>query len=53
MSNEILKIIPTIQSVGLLESNLKNLKRKKKPIKNAVENIVGATMISETASFLS
>jgi hypothetical protein len=52
--NEILKVIPTIQSIDLLNHNVKNLKKKKKNfVKTGVENIVGSQMISETAGFLS
>ena len=54
MTNEILKIIPTMQSVNLLEYNLNNLKKKKKKlVKQGIDNIVGLEFIKETEDFLS
>ena len=50
--NDILKIIPTMQSVSLLNDNYKNLKKKKPSIvKQGMKNIVGSEMISLTSNF--
>ena len=57
MVNKILEIVPTIQSLALLEANLRFLKKKKKKSRDflgaGVTNIVGASMITETSKFTS
>ena len=52
MANEILKLVPTMQSLSLLESNMKFAKKMKKPkktkngfVKQGMTNIVGVEMI--------
>lgn len=51
MTNNVLNLIPTMQSISLVNHNLHSLK-KKKPVKLAVDNIVGINLIKETTSFL-
>ena len=56
MSNSILGLVPTIQSIALAEHNLnylKSKKKKKKLVRQGVENIVGISLVKETADFLS
>jgi hypothetical protein len=52
----ILKIIPTMQSIALLNYNTKFLKKKKKKtgdfIEMGVGNIIGSTLTKETADFI-
>lgn len=56
MTNNILGLIPVIQSTQLMGSNLELLKKRKKRtgdfIKQGVQNIVGAELISETSNFI-
>lgn len=50
---EILKVIPTMQSASLLKSNIKDKKKKKfKPAKSAMKNIVGIEMIKITGGLV-
>jgi len=49
---EILKIIPTVQSASLLKSNIKDSKKKFKPVKSAMKNIVGIEMIKITGGLV-
>ena len=46
--SDILKVIPIVMSAKLAKRNLK----KKKILNQGVENIVGATLIKETANFI-
>jgi hypothetical protein len=47
---ELLKLIPTMQSISLLSDNYDFSKKKKKNlIKQGVKNIVGISLIKETA----
>jgi hypothetical protein len=56
MTDALLKIIPTMQSVTLLDYNLKKMKKKKRKagdlIEQGVGNIIGVAMIKETADFI-
>jgi hypothetical protein len=54
MTNEILRLIPTIQSINLVEHNLNYLKKKKKKkiVNLGIDNIVGSFFIKETADFI-
>jgi hypothetical protein len=45
--SDLLKLIPTFQSIALLEDNLP--KKKKDFVKQGVKNIVGLELIKETA----
>lgn len=50
---DILRLIPTMQSINLVEHNINLLKKKKKKIvKQGVDNIVGSFFIKETADFI-
>ena len=51
MTNDVLKVIPTVMSIDLLNSNIKKSK-KKKIVKQGIDNIIGSTIISETSNFL-
>jgi hypothetical protein len=55
-TKDIMNIIPTIQSVGLVNENLKFLKKKKKKTKDYVynfgTNIVGTSLIKSQADFI-
>jgi hypothetical protein len=57
MINKILSTIPLVQSAALADRNLKMLKKKKKKstdfVEQGVENIIGASFISESSNFLS
>ena len=54
--DSILKVIPTIQSVALVDRNLKLLKKKKKKSKDfvsaGVDTLVGASLIKAESDFL-
>ena len=53
MVNEILKIIPTMQSIELVGDHLNKKKKKKKGfIESATHDIVGISLINETSNFL-
>lgn len=53
MASKLLELIPTMQSISLLKSNIKDTKKKKfKPVKNAVKNIVGIEMIKFTGGLV-
>jgi hypothetical protein len=56
MTDALLKIIPTMQSVTLLDYNLKKMKKKKRKVGDLIEqgvgNIIGVSMINETANFI-
>jgi hypothetical protein len=48
--SDLLKLIPTFQSIALLEDNYSFSKKKKKNfVKQGVKNIVGLSLIKETA----
>ena len=53
---QILKVIPTIQSASLVSHNVGFLKKKKKKTKDfvsyGVDNIVGTALIQENSKFL-
>lgn len=49
MANDLIKLVPTIMSISLLESNLK--KKKKGLLHQGIDNIVGASLIKETSDF--
>lgn len=55
-ANDILKTIPTIQAAGLVDYNLKKLKKKNKKPRDFVEqgfgNILGASFIDVTSDFI-
>lgn len=46
MVNEILKIIPTLQAVNLIK------RKRKKPVKSAIEDIIGISLIKEESDFI-
>ncbi len=47
---ELLKLIPTMQSIYLLSDNYNFYKQKKKNfVKQGIKNIVGVSLIKETA----
>jgi len=49
---DIIRIVPTAQSLSLLRSVVPSKKKKKKGMtKSAVEIIVGTSLIKETAKF--
>ena len=49
-ATDILKVIPTMQSLTLLADNVKSFKAKKfKPVKQGMKNIIGIEMIKATA----
>jgi len=50
MANELLKIVPTIMAIDLLEYNIRKKKRKN-IVRQGVTNIVGLSMINEVAKF--
>lgn len=53
MADGLLGLIPTMQGIALLESNFPKKKKKRKGIvKQGIENIVGITLIGETAKFI-
>ena len=56
MSNDILKVIPTLHSAALLHDNVKFLDKKKKKskdyIKQGVKNVVGTSLIKAESDFL-
>lgn len=56
MSNEILKIVPTIQSVALAENALRLVRKRKKRAKDFIStgatSIVGAALIQEQSKFM-
>lgn len=56
MANNILKIIPIAQSSALAADNLDFMHKKDKGVKDftkqGVKNIVGASLINETANFI-
>lgn len=55
MTNEILGLVPTMQSVALLSHNLPRKKKKGKKkgiIGQGVENIVGISLIGVTAKMI-
>lgn len=52
---DIAKIIPTMQSVALVNENLKDMKKKKgtgKMTEMGVKNIVGINLMKETADLI-
>ncbi len=49
MTSNITGLIPTMMAVGLVNENVKNLK-KPKLVKMGVQNIVGLSLIKATAS---
>ena len=53
---KILALVPTLQSITLASKNYQLVKKKKKKAKDflyqGVENIVGTSLIKETAQFL-
>ena len=52
--DKILKLIPTLQSVAIMSDNL-DFKKKHKTtdfIKQGTKNLVGISLISETANFI-
>lgn len=56
MTNGIIKIVPTLQSVALASNALKLVKKKKKKasdfVGTGVTSIVGAAMIQEQSKFM-
>ncbi len=53
VASSILSLIPTMQSMALLADNVKGIKKKKfKPVKQGVKNIVGINLIRATAQSL-
>lgn len=56
MADPILKTIPTMMSLGVLAHNVKYLKKKKKKstdlIEQGVGNIIGVSLVKETADFI-
>ena len=56
-SKEILKIVPTMQSLALAKKNYNMVKKKKLSakdfVKQGMENVVGTSLIKETADFVS
>lgn len=51
----ILKLIPTLQSVAIMSDNLEFTKKKHKTtdfVKQGTKNLVGISLISETAKFI-
>jgi len=48
MTSDLLKLIPTMQSISLLERNLPS-KKKKDILSQGFENIVGLSLIKVTA----
>ena len=55
-NKELLRLATTIQSINLVEANLKVLKKKKKKskelIKTGVNNVVGSALIKEQSDFI-
>ena len=52
-SDDVLKLVPTMQSLTLLADNMKGLKAKKfKPVKQGMKNIIGIELIRATAKTL-
>lgn len=51
-SKEILKLVPTFQALNLASKNYPK-KKKVNIVKQGVENIVGTSLIKETAQFIS
>lgn len=54
---DILKIIPTIHSASLVNSNLKDIKKKKKfktddTLHSATKNIIGISLIKTESNFI-
>lgn len=49
MGNDIIKLVPTFQSIALLENNLPRKKKKKGIVKQGFENIFGASLIEATS----
>ena len=48
VKNSILAVVPIVMAANLAEHNYSSLKKKKKkPVKLAVENIVGVSLIGE------
>lgn len=53
MANDILKVVPMVMGLSLLEENVKETKKKKPNLmKLGMEDVVGMAMISETSKFL-
>jgi hypothetical protein len=55
MANEILKIIPTVMAMNLLEDNLdypRKKKKKKSVARQGMDNMIGVMMIDEVSSFI-
>lgn len=48
-TKEILKIIPTIQSINIVKTIKK---KKRKPVKNAVDIIVGSSLIDMEGEYI-
>ena len=48
-TQDIARLIPTTQALGLLSHNLPRKGKKKKIVKTAVENIVGLSLLRETS----
>ena len=52
----ILKLIPTLQSVAIMSDNLEFAKKKKHKstdfVKQGVKNLVGVSLVNETAKFI-
>lgn len=51
----ILKLIPTLQSVAIMSDNLEFTKKKHKStdfVKQGVKNLVGISLMNETAKFI-
>lgn len=49
---DILRLVPTIQSINLLEMNMSKNKSPKDIIKKGTMNILGTTFIKEESDFI-
>jgi len=56
MTNDLLKLAPTMMSLGLLSDNLTYMNKKKKKsrdmVDQAIENIVGVSLIKHVSDSL-
>jgi len=52
MATRLQRLIPTIQSIKIVEENLKK-RKKKNIIEQGTSNILGVVITKETANFLS
>jgi len=46
--SKVIKLIPTLESLALVEDSIRN-KKKRKPVRQASKIIVGTALIKETA----